>query len=266
MNLNYISQEMARIAKEAGQFLRKQQQGFSSDRVQTKSLNSLVSDVDKNTEKMLVDALGRLLPEAGFLAEEGTASNREDQDWIWIIDPLDGTTNFIHGLPIFSVSLALSRKGTPVIGVVYEVGLDECFVAYEGGGAFLNGNPIHVSPTGDLKNSLLATGFPYYNFDQIDGFQNTLKHFYQHTRGLRRIGTAAVDLAYVAAGRFDGYFEHSLQPWDVAAGVVLVREAGGTVTDFQNTPNPLPYKSIIATNKALFQSVFYVVNNNMGNA
>ena len=266
MNLSPLTRAVESIAKEAGAFLKSQQTTFSQERVSLKSLNALVSDVDENTERLLVDRLSELLPEAGFLTEEATTIQAAEKEWVWIIDPLDGTTNFVHGLPIYSVSIALKHKDSLVIGVVYEVGMDECFSAYAGGGARLNGQPIQVTTTSTLDKSLLATGFPYYDFEHIEGFQHTLATFYKSTRGLRRIGTAAVDLAYTACGRFDGYFEYGLSPWDVAAGIVLVREAGGLVSDFSGGPEAIASKSIVATNKRLYPSVFNVVRKNMGNA
>ena len=204
MDLALLTQKTARIATEAGAYLRERQQSFDRSVVELKSKNALVSDVDRSTEELLVKGLSKLLPEAGFLTEEETVATTTTKTYTWVIDPLDGTTNFVHGLPIYSVSIALLREGWPILGVVYEVGMDECFVAYENGGAFLNGKPIHVTGSEYLEDTLLATGFPYYNFSKLQGFQNTLAHFYQHTRGVRRIGTAAVDLAYTACGRFDG--------------------------------------------------------------
>ena len=171
---------------------------------------------------------------------------------------------FVHGLPIYSVSIALLREGWPVLGVVYEAGMDECFTAYEGGGAFLNGKRISTTTSERLEDTLLATGFPYYNFSKLQGFQDTLAHMYQHTRGVRRIGTAAVDLAYTACGRFDGYFEYGLSPWDVAAGVVLVREAGGIVTDFSNNNVPVASESIIAANKSIHPLVYTIIEQKIG--
>ncbi|MEY2963910.1 MAG: hypothetical protein RL754_1171 [Bacteroidota bacterium] len=266
ISLAQICHETESIAREAGALLRIQQQNFSSDRIEIKSLNALVSYVDINTEKLLVKRLGALLPEAGFLTEEGTTIQDQNKEYYWVIDPLDGTTNFMHGLPIYSVSIALMKGNEPVIGVVYEVGMDECFAAYKGGGARLNGNTIAVSPTSDLAHTLLATGFPYYDFSNVQGFQDTLEHFYPRTRGIRRIGTAAVDLAYTACGRFDGYFEYGLSPWDVAAGILLVLEAGGVVCDFNGGEAPIQSKSLVATNKNAFEAVFSVVNNYLGNA
>jgi len=200
------------IARAAGHFLKTQQATFSQERVSLKSLNALVSDVDKNAEELLVTALSNLLPEAGFLTEEGTVGQNTNTNYYWVIDPLDGTTNFVHSLPIFSLSIALMHQDKPVLGVVYEVGMDECFSAIKGGGTTLNGNPVSTSTTTELKDSLLATGFPYYDFSGVAGFQRTLEYFYPRTRGIRRIGTAAVDLAYTACGRFEGYFEYGLSP------------------------------------------------------
>lgn len=266
MDLALLTEKTAQIAKEAGAYLREQQQHFDRSVVELKSKNALVSDVDRSTEEKLVSSLSELLPEAGFLTEEETVSTDLTQPYTWVIDPLDGTTNFVHGLPIFSVSIALLREGWPIVGVVYEVGMDECFYAFEGGGAFLNGSPITVTSAESLEDTLLATGFPYYNFSKLQGFQNTLAHLYQHTRGVRRIGTAAVDLAYTACGRFDGYFEYGLSPWDVAAGVVLVREAGGKVSDFVGNNVPIASESIIAANKSIHASVFEVIETHINDA
>ena len=266
IHLKDITSKVTAISKEAGNYLRISQATFDKDQVTSKSLNALVSDVDRTAEKLLVTRLSALLPEAGFLTEEKTTEQDIDSEYTWVIDPLDGTTNFIHGLPIYSVSIALLKNKWPIVGVVYEVGMDECFYAFENGGAFLNGRPITTTSTEALEDTLLATGFPYYNFSKLAGFQNTLAHFYQHTRGVRRIGTAAVDLAYTACGRFDGYFEYGLSPWDVAAGVVLVREAGGYVTDFDGLNVPIASNSIIAANKNIHGRVFKVVEKHMGHA
>ncbi len=259
IDLSVLAPDVANIAKEAGAYLRKSQTNFDRNLVELKSLNALVSNVDRSAEKLIVSALKLLIPEAGFLTEEGTTPQDTTKQYLWVIDPLDGTTNFVHGLPIFSVSIALLHHGESVLGVVYEVGMDESFTAYKDGGAFLNGSPISVTSTKELKNTLLATGFPYYEFSKLQGFQNTLAHFYQHTRGVRRIGTAAVDLAYTACGRFDGYFEYGLSPWDVAAGIVLVREAGGIVTNFENINVAIASDSIIAANKSIHPLVYTTI-------
>jgi len=263
IDLSVLTHQVSFIAREAGAYLRTEQQTFNRSLVELKSMNALVSDVDRSAETLIVQRLRETFPEAGFLTEEETVEQEITTEYTWVIDPLDGTTNFIHGLPIYSVSIALLKGEWPVIGVVYEVGMDECFTAYEGGGAFLNGKSIRVTSSERLEDTLLATGFPYYNFSKLQGFQNTLAHFYQHTRGVRRIGTAAVDLAYTACGRFDGYFEYGLNPWDVAAGIVLVREAGGTVTNFANENIPVAWESIIAANKSIHPLVFTIVQQNI---
>lgn len=235
--LETICHNLAQICKEAGAFIRKEAQGFDSSRVEHKGLHDLVSYVDKETEKLLVTRLKSLWPEVGFIAEEGTenvfnSQNPPTKGLYWIIDPLDGTTNFIHNQTVYAVSVALWQDGQLVVGCVYEIKADECFYAWAGGGAYCNGKPIYVS-NNNLDNSLLATGFPYYDFGRIDDYLAIMREFMIRTRGLRRLGSAATDLAYVACGRNEGFFEFNLKPWDIAAGVLLVREAGGTVTGFE---------------------------------
>lgn len=265
IDLANLRPQVEDIARATGHFLRAQQHTFSQERVSLKGLNALVSDVDKNAEQLLVSALSKLLPDAGFLTEEETVSQNTSKNLYWVIDPLDGTTNFVHGLPIYSVSIALMQHGEPVLGVVYEVGLNECFSAIKHGGTTLNGQRVYTSTTTELKDSLLATGFPYYDFSGVEAFQKTLEYFYPKTRGIRRIGTAAVDLAYTACGRFEGYFEYGLSPWDVAAGILLVREAGGQVCDYKGGNAPIESKSIIATNKGVFTDVLSVIQHNTCN-
>lgn len=247
MNLKLITEKIVEISKSAGDYLLQEISKISAESVETKSLNSLVTYVDKNTEKLLVDQLLNLLPEAGFIAEEGT-SDKKGAIYNWIIDPLDGTTNFIHGLPMYSVSVGLSKNNEIIAGVVYIPSLKECFHAYQNGGAFLNNKKIQVSNTEKLSDTLIATGFPYYDFGKMDGYLKVLKHLLQNTRGMRRMGSAAIDLAYVACGRFDSFFEYSLHPWDVAAGSLLVKEAGGFVNDFKSGENYLFGQEIIASN------------------
>jgi myo-inositol-1(or 4)-monophosphatase len=196
---------------------------------------------------MIVERLSKLLPEAGFIAEEGSTRN-EQARYVWVIDPLDGTTNFIHGVPAFSISIALLDKHVPVVGIVHEVNLNECFYATKGSGAFCNGEPIGVSSINNLSEALLATGFPYHNFTKMDCYIAILKEFMAECHGVRRLGSAALDLAYVAMGRFEGFFEYGLKPWDVAAGILIVNEAGGKVTDFSAGDNALFGSEIIAAN------------------
>ena len=233
-DLSALTREIATIARDAGAFLLQERSRFQRDAIEYKGLNNLVSYVDKETEKQLVEKLSKLLPEAGFITEEGTTGQEADQSALnWIIDPLDGTANFIHGLPIFSVSIGLAEGKTPIAGVVHDPNRDECFSAWQGGGAYCNGSKLTVSPNTKLGESLIATGFPYYSFDRMPQYIHILESLMQKTHGLRRLGSAAIDLAYVAAGRFEAFYEYNLNSWDMAAGVLLVREAGGVVTDFE---------------------------------
>lgn len=232
-DLAALTREIRTIATDAGAFLLQERSRFQRDAIEYKGLNNLVSYVDKETEKRLVERLGQLLPEAGFITEEGTTGQDADQSSLnWIIDPLDGTANFIHNLPVFSVSIGLAEGNTPIAGVVFDPNRDECFSAWQGGGAYCNADRIRVSPATQLGESLIATGFPYYSFEQMPQYLRILESLMRQTHGLRRMGSAAIDLAYVAAGRFDAFYEYNLNSWDMAAGVLLVREAGGTVTDF----------------------------------
>lgn len=232
-DLAALTTEIRTIAIEAGAFLLQERAKFQREAIEYKGLNNLVSYVDKETEKQLVERLSQLLPEAGFITEEGTTGQEADKTALnWIIDPLDGTANFIHDLPVFSVSIGLAQGSTPIAGVIYDPNRDECFSAWQGGGAYCNDTPIHVSPATQLGESLIATGFPYYEFDKMQPYLHILETLMQQTHGLRRMGSAAIDLAYVACGRFEAFYEYNLKSWDMAAGVLLVREAGGVVTDF----------------------------------
>ena len=245
-----LSQQVADLCRQAGAFIRQQVSDFDQSKIVTKGLHDLVSYVDKESEKLLVAGLRELLPEAGFVTEEGTVANTEasETEYRWIIDPLDGTTNFIHGLPCFAVSVALAQGNRPVLGVVYEVSRDECFRAAEGHGAFLNDQPIGVSAATNLEDTLIATGLPFYKFTHLDAYMGILAEFAQHSRGIRRWGSAATDLAYVACGRFDSYFEFNINAYDVAAGILLVREAGGQVTQWLEDGDPVFNRETLATN------------------
>lgn len=210
----------------------------------------MVSYVDKTAEQKLVQNLEKLIPDAGFLTEEKTI-NREGKTYKWIIDPLDGTTNFIHGIPTYAISVALYEDGVPVIGVVYELNRAEMFYAYKGGKAYLNKKEIRVSGNPDLQSSLLATGFPYYQFDKQAQYVQLLTEMMQKSHGVRRIGAAAVDLVYVACGRFDAFFEYNLQQWDFAAGCFIIQQAGGEIFDFSGGNEYFNKREIVATNSRL---------------
>jgi len=239
------------IAREAGRFIRQEGARFSAEKVEVKGLHNFVSYVDKSSEKQIVAALRTLLPEAGFIAEEGTSAFRADR-FNWVIDPLDGTTNFIHGLSPYSVSIALMEYDAVVVGVVYEPQADECFYTWaDAPAAYLNGLEIRVSARNAVDDCLIATGFPYTDFLYMRQYLPCLQYFMEHSHGVRRLGSAAIDLAYTAAGRFDAFYEYGLHPWDVAAGVLLVQKAGGCVSDFSGGKNYLFGGEMIASNGAI---------------
>jgi len=260
MNFEKICLEATEVARLAGRFISEERKKFESSEVIHKGQRDLVSYVDVNAEKIIVEGLKQVLPEAGFLTEEKTV-NDEDDTLRWIIDPLDGTTNFIHGAPIYSVSIALQQKNELLVGIVYEINLHECFYAWKGGGAFCNGKKISVTQISSLRDSLTATGFPYKEFPMMDRFFATLRFLFNNSHGVRRLGSAAVDLVYVACGRFDGFYEYNLNPWDVAGGALIVKEAGGTVTDFAGGNNFLFGKEIIASNTFIHQEYLNAVLN-----
>lgn len=238
------------VARSTGKFMAEERVGFDSSKIEFKGVHDLVSYVDKESEKRIIAALQIVLPESGFIAEEGTCSKRGER-FNWVIDPLDGTTNYIQGVPIYAVSIGLLDGDELVLGVVYEVGRQECFYAWKDGGAYLNNQPIRVSTRSDMNNALLATGFPYSDFSRMDEYLELLKWTMTNARGVRRLGSAATDLAYVACGRFDAFWEYDLKPWDVAAGAVIVKEAGGVVTDYKGGNDYLFGKEIVASNGLL---------------
>ena len=251
MNLKDICKEIEKAAVEAGTFIKKESEVFDMNRTESKGLNDFVSYVDKGAEKLLVERLGTIVPEAGFIAEEGTSA-KVGVKYCWVIDPLDGTTNFLHGFYPYAVSIALMEYDEVVVGVVYEIGKNETFTAWKGGGARLNGKPIHVSKVTRLADSLIATGLPYSDFNRLEPYMNSLTYLCKHTQGIRRLGSAATDLAYVACGRFEAFYEYGLHPWDIAAGMLLVREAGGRVSDFSGNENNLLGDEIVASANQVF--------------
>jgi len=251
-------------AVEAGRFLREERKKFSIDRVETKGLHDFVSYVDRGAEELIVKELSRILPDAGFIAEEGTVGI-ENKHYRWVIDPLDGTTNFIHGISPFAVSIALMEANEVVVGVVYEVSLDECFYAWKGSTSFLNGALISVSSAKSIQDSLVATGFPYYDFSKTPEYLQILEFFMRNSHGVRRLGSAATDLSYVAAGRFDAFYEYSLQPYDVAAGSFIVAQAGGFVSDFSGNSNFIFGKEIVACNNLIKSDFLETVKRYLNN-
>jgi myo-inositol-1(or 4)-monophosphatase len=259
IDLKVICEEIQKVAREAGAFIHSESLGFDITRTEKKGFNDFVSYVDKGSEKMIVEKLGGLVPDAGFMAEEGT-SKKSGMKYTWVIDPLDGTTNFLHGLHPFAVSIALKEYDEVVAGVVHEVSGNESFIAWKDGGAWLNGSRIHVSKAAKLSESLIATGFPYYDFNQLDVYMNCLSYFCNHTHGIRRLGSAATDLAYVACGRFEAFYEYGLHQWDIAAGMLIVREAGGRVSDFSGNEKNITGKEFVAANSAVFSEFLEIVS------
>lgn len=258
INLKEICKETEKAALETSRFIIKESETFDISCTESKGLNDFVSYVDKGSEKMLVERLGALLPEAGFKTEEGTIK-KSGLRYCWVIDPLDGTTNFLHGLPPYAISIALMEYDEVIAGAIYEIRGNEMFKAWKGGGAWLNGKQIHVSEASSLSDSLIATGFPYSDFSRIDNYMNCFTYFCKNTHGVRRLGSAATDIAYIACGRFEVFYEYGLHPWDIAAGIIILREAGGKISDFSGNENNLTGEEIVAANSAVYPEVLEIV-------
>ncbi len=260
MNYQLISTQVKNLARATGAYIRDELNKIQARDVKEKGSHDYVTYVDIEAEKRLVSELGRLIPGSGFMVEENRELEKSDE-YNWIIDPLDGTTNFIQGIPLFCISIALEYKNKIVMGMVYEINTQECFYAWEGSPAYLNRNEISVSGKSDLESSLFATGFPYSDYSRIDNYLAIFKQMMRESRGVRRLGSAALDLAYVACGRFDGFYEYGLHPWDVAAGAFIVQQAGGRVSDFSGGSNYVFGQEIIATNANLFTPFLNIVRN-----
>jgi myo-inositol-1(or 4)-monophosphatase len=249
MNLEKITGQACEAVQLAADFIQAEAEKFSSSDIREKSAHNFVTYVDEQSEQMLIGRLSKILPGSGFIAEE--SPGMEKKQLCWVIDPLDGTTNFIHGLPLYSISVALMEEGNVVSGVIYEAGQKECFHTWKGAPSYLNGKVMRVSDTPAVDASLFATGFPYYDYTRLDNYIAFFRYMMQHSRGIRRLGSAAADMAWVACGRFDGFYEYGLSPWDVAAGTILVANAGGTVCDFRSGADFIFGKEIVATNGVL---------------
>ena len=257
-DLKILCSEIEKAASEAAEFILNESKVFSINATESKGLNNFVSYVDKTSEKMLVERLGIIIPEAGFIAEEGTSTKRGEK-YNWVIDPLDGTTNFLHGVHPYAISIGLMEDDEVIAGVVMEIGADETFTAWKDGGAWLNGERIHVSDTPGLSGSLIATGFPYNLFDRLDPYMDLLKYLVKYSHGVRRLGSASVDLAYVACGRFECFFEYDLKLWDIAAGMIIVREAGGRFSDFSGNMKGLTGDETLAANNLVFPEILGII-------
>jgi myo-inositol-1(or 4)-monophosphatase len=259
MDLKNICNEAEVIAAEAAEFIRKESERFDISFAKSKGLHDFASYVDLGAEKIIVEKLGDLLPEAGFLVEEGT-SIKKGSRYCWVVDPLDGTTNFMHKLHPFAISIALSEYGEPIAGVVYEASGNERFSAWKDGGSWLNGNKICVSENTSILNSLISTGFPYNDFERLDNYLDCLQYLMKKSQGVRRMGAASVDLAYVACGRYEAFFEYGLKPWDIAAGMIIIKEAGGAVSDFSGNNENLSGSEFIGANSLVFPEFLEIVS------
>ncbi|MBX9977232.1 MAG: inositol monophosphatase [Alphaproteobacteria bacterium] len=227
--------------------------------VTRKGLGDFVSKSDKNSERAIVDELKKARPSFGFVLEEGGIIEGSDKSCRWIVDPLDGTTNFLHGIPHFAISIALEQNGEIVAGVIYDPVKDDLFWAEKGGGAFVNNKRMRVSNRKEMDTAVVATGIPTASRENKEIFLKRLERIMPHVAGVRRMGAAALDLAYVAAGRFDVYFESGCMPWDYAAGILLVKEAGGFVSDHKGGQMMLDSGDIFASNQPLAQSFMKIL-------
>lgn len=245
------------LIREVGNFQIQNQSKVISSDVEEKSLNQLVSYVDIESEKKLVSGLKKITPNAGFLTEENTTTQK-NEDLYWIIDPLDGTTNYLFGHTKYGISIALYQNKKPVYAHIFVPVDDESFIGRPDG-AFLNGKRISVSKRNSMADTLIATGFPYYKFEEMEAYTNCLKKLMRETKGIRRMGSAAIDLAYTACGRFDAFYELNLSPWDVAGGSYIVRQAGGLVTDFENKENYVFGNSILAGSPNIHQKMIELI-------
>ena len=251
-----------KAARRAGQIINRASNDLDLLKVSTKQPNDFVTEVDRAAEASIIETLQEAYPSYGILAEESgetAGKGNNDAEYQWIIDPLDGTTNFIHGMPQYAVSIALAKAGVVEQAVVFDPNRNELFTASKGAGAFLNERRIRVSKRLKLQDALLGTGFPYREFQHIDTYLAIFKELTQKTAGLRRPGAASLDLANVACGRYDGFWEFGLSPWDMAAGALLISEAGGLVSDLRGETNYLETGNIIAGTPKVFSPLLNLI-------
>lgn len=262
IDLKHITNETKAVAEKAASFISGELGKVSSNDIEEKDLNSLVSYVDKQAELMIVNHLKSLNLKAGFLTEEEVTINDESvEGYRWVIDPLDGTTNFLKGIPHFSVSIALELNGDPIIGVVVDVMRSKTYWAIKGEGAYCNDKSIKASSISEMTDVILVTGFPYSRDFNLDESLVLLKHWLTHCRAIRRLGSAALDLVYVASGKLDAYYESKLNRWDLSAGVLIVTEAGGVVCDYDGLDKHLESGNIVASGKTIFPQIIAPIKN-----
>ena len=266
VDLGRLVSQVCDVAVGVGAFLREQRAAFDRSAVQEKGPHDYVSYVDKASEERLVRELSVLLPEAGFVTEEKTTGQYAGEEYCWVIDPLDGTTNFIHDMAPYCVSIALRSQTELLLGVVYEVCRNECYWAYKGGGAYLNGRPIHVTDIASMGQAQILLGFPYDSEHFRSVVLGLIGQMYGTVGAERLLGSAAVELCYVAAGRAEARIEGFLGPWDVAAGCLILSEAGGRVTDFSGGDTHLSGREVLASNGHIHAQLLQVVANAVSTA
>jgi myo-inositol-1(or 4)-monophosphatase len=243
-----------KAARKAGTIITRASFDVDKLTIRAKQQHDFVSEVDHAAEDAIISVLKEAYPSHGFLAEESGYKDKE-AEYLWVIDPLDGTTNFLHGVPQYCVSIGLMQKGIPFQAVVFDPTRNELFTASKGAGAYLNDRRIRVSKVDKLEGALISTGFPFKVIDHVDDYLQMLKNVMKTTSGVRRAGAAALDLAYVACGRYDGFWEKGLSPWDMCAGALLIREAGGLVGDYQGNDGFLDKGEIVAANSKIFAAL-----------
>ncbi|HUL41623.1 MAG TPA: inositol monophosphatase family protein [Burkholderiales bacterium] len=246
-----------KAARRAGGIINRASLNLDVLTVTPKSFNDFVSDVDRAAEQAIIKVLKDAYPAHAILAEE--SGTQGESEYLWIIDPLDGTTNFLHGFPQYAVSIALSHKGTLLLGVVYDPGRNELFTATRGRGAYLNDRRLRVSKRIRLGEALIGTGFPFRQLKHLDSYLAMFRDMVKNTSGVRRAGAAALDLAYVAAGRLDGFWEIGLSPWDIAAGNLLIQEAGGLIADFEGDDGYLESGNVVGGNPKIFAQLIKIL-------
>ena len=242
---------MIKAARRAGRSLSRDLGEIENLQVSLKGPANFVSAADKRAEEMLYSDLTKARPGYGFIGEEGGTREGQDKTHTWIVDPLDGTTNFLHGIPQFAISIGLQREGTMIAGVIYNPATDDLFIAERGKGAFLNDTRLRVAARKELKDCVVACGLPHIGRGDHELSRREMAALQTRVAGLRRFGAASLDLAYVAAGRLDGYWERNLKPWDMAAGMILIREAGGVVSDIQTPGDPLVSGDVVCGNETI---------------
>ncbi|MBP5340680.1 MAG: inositol monophosphatase [Prevotella sp.] len=262
LHLEELTLAVCNVARQAGAFIRQERTHFSAASIERKHSHDYVSYVDKQSEMLIVESLRHLLPQADFITEEGTAASAAErtdpsEQLCWVIDPLDGTTNFIHRFPPYAVSIALVQGSDILLGAVYEICADECFYAWKGGGSYVDGQPLHVSQSA-IDDALLCLQLPYNSQAYKPVIQCLINTFYGRAASVRMLGSAAIALCYVAAGRLDAYVEKYIGQWDYMAGALIVSEAGGRVTNFDGSPQFTQGNSIVATNAIIHNEMLQV--------